>query len=203
MTTVAYLNTIQIVQRIISIGHSDRGHLEFSVLLIFFRSMTPNPFFFPRLSTSGTFASLIFSNRSKKISKGYQEHLMGVLVSWRKDYTRTLTLLKLFILMGPFLCTTEIKMGLNVYILFCTLFLDFEDISLKQCLLRCHILHNGNWEYAQLMKVLSFAVSWTCGQDISGHTIWLLGQIKVLNAEGVANENQTDVFRDVTLCVLS
>ena len=30
MTTVAYLNTNQIVQRTISIGHSDRRHLEFS-----------------------------------------------------------------------------------------------------------------------------------------------------------------------------
>ena len=29
-------------ERIISIGHSDRRHLEFSVLLIFFRSMTGN-----------------------------------------------------------------------------------------------------------------------------------------------------------------
>jgi hypothetical protein len=42
MTTVAYLNTIQIVQRFISIGHSDRRHLEFSVLLIFFWSMAGN-----------------------------------------------------------------------------------------------------------------------------------------------------------------
>ena len=42
MTTVAYLNTIQIVQKIICIGHSDRRHLDFSVLLVFFRSMTGN-----------------------------------------------------------------------------------------------------------------------------------------------------------------
>ena len=42
MTTVAYLNTIQIVQRFTSIVHSDRRHLEFSVPLIFFWSMTGN-----------------------------------------------------------------------------------------------------------------------------------------------------------------